>query len=82
HTIMQLYVPDNMRGRVSAVEGIFISSSNELGSFESGFAAKILGLIPSVVFGTSMTFLSVLLANRLSPELKQLDWSNESQQIE
>lgn len=82
HTIMQLYVPDNMRGRVSAVEGIFISSSNELGSFESGFAAKILGLIPSVVFGTSMTFLSVLIANRLSPELKQLDWSNESQQPE
>ena len=77
HTIMQLYVPDSMRGRVSAVEGIFISSSNELGSFESGFAAKILGLIPSVVFGTCMTFLSVGLATKLSPELKTLDWSEE-----
>lgn len=77
HTIMQMYVPDNMRGRVSAVEGIFISSSNELGSFESGFAAKIMGLIPSVIFGTSMTFLSVGLASKLSPELKKLDWSEE-----
>ncbi len=77
HTIMQLYVPDNMRGRVSAVEGIFISSSNELGSFESGFAAKILGLIPSVVFGTCMTFLSVGIATKLSPQLKKLDWSEE-----
>lgn len=74
---MQMYVPDNMRGRVSAVEGIFISSSNELGSFESGFAAKIMGLIPSVIFGTSMTFLSVGLASKLSPELKKLDWSEE-----
>ncbi|HMG16897.1 MAG TPA: MFS transporter [Saprospiraceae bacterium] len=76
HTIMQLYVPDNMRGRVSAVEGIFISSSNELGSFESGFAAKIMGLIPSVVFGTSMTFLSVGITTWFAPDIKGLDWSN------
>lgn len=80
HTIMQLYVPDNMRGRVSAVEGIFISSSNELGSFESGFAAKIMGLIPSVVFGTSMTFLSVGIATWVAPNIKELDWSKSMEE--
>lgn len=82
HTIMQLYVPDNMRGRVSAVEGIFISSSNELGSFESGFAAKLLGLIPSVVFGTCMTFLSVGIATKMAPNLLKLDWSGEMDEME
>lgn len=79
HTIMQLYVPDNMRGRVSAVEGIFISSSNELGSFESGFAAKLMGLIPSVIFGSCMTFLSVGLTTWLAPDMKKLDWTKKTE---
>jgi MFS family permease len=56
-TILQLMTPDEMRGRVSAVNNIFIGSSNEIGEFESGVAAKIMGLIPSVIFGGSMTML-------------------------
>ena len=54
-TILQLATPDSMRGRVSAINGIFIGSSNELGAFESGLAARLLGLVPSVVFGGVMT---------------------------
>lgn len=54
-TIMQLLTPDEMRGRVSAVNSMFISSSNEFGDFESGMAAKYLGTIPAVLFGGCMT---------------------------
>jgi len=50
-TLMQLLVPDNMRGRVSAVNSMFIISSNEIGAFESGVAAKLFGLVPSIIFG-------------------------------
>ncbi len=53
--ILQTFVPDEMRGRVSAVNQIFIGSSNELGAFESGVAAKLMGVVPSVVFGGAMT---------------------------
>ncbi len=58
-TIMQLLTPDKMRGRVSAVNSMFIGSSNEIGAFESGTAAKLLGTVPSVIFGGSMTLLIV-----------------------
>ncbi|MFN5479567.1 MAG: MFS transporter [Chitinophagaceae bacterium] len=54
-TILQLKTPDEMKGRVSALNSIFIISSNELGAFESGFAARIMGVVPSVVFGGLMT---------------------------
>jgi len=54
-TIMQLLTPDEMRGRVSAVNSMFIGSSNEIGEFESGLSAKLLTLVPAVVFGGSMT---------------------------
>jgi len=54
-TILQLMTPDDIRGRVMAVNGIFLASSNELGAFESGLAAKILGTVPSAVFGGVMT---------------------------
>ncbi|GAB3911742.1 MFS transporter [Mucilaginibacter boryungensis] len=54
-TIMQLLTPDEMRGRVSSVNQMFISSSNEFGDFESGMAAKFLGTIPAVLFGGAMT---------------------------
>ncbi|MHB8208246.1 MFS transporter [Mucilaginibacter sp.] len=54
-TIMQLLTPDHMRGRVSAVNSMFIGSSNELGDFESGTAASIMGLIPAVLFGGCVT---------------------------
>ena len=60
-TIMQLLTPDHMRGRVSAINFIFIGSSNEIGAFESGTAASLLGTVPSVVFGGSMTLLIVSL---------------------
>ena len=58
-TIMQLLTPDHMRGRVSAVNQMFIGSSNEIGAFESGTAARLLGTVPSVIFGGSMTMIIV-----------------------
>jgi MFS family permease len=54
-TIMQLLTPDQMRGRVSAVNSMFIGSSNEIGAFESGLTAKLMRTVPAVVFGGSMT---------------------------
>jgi MFS family permease len=60
-TIMQIKTPDNMRGRVLSVNSMFINSSNELGQFESGIAARLLGVVPSVVFGGCMTLLVVVL---------------------
>jgi MFS family permease len=71
-TIIQLYTPDNMRGRVSSVSTMFISSSNEIGAFESGFAAKILGLVPSVIFGGSVALASVAAAAWKIPSLRKL----------
>lgn len=71
-TILQLATPDNMRGRVSAINGLFIGSSNEIGAFESGLAAKLLGLVPSVVFGGCMTLLVVASTAKLAPKLRQL----------
>ncbi len=58
-TIMQMLIPDKMRGRVSAVNSMFINSSNEIGAFESGMAAQYMGTIPSVLFGGGMTLLIV-----------------------
>ena len=60
-TILQILTPEEMRGRVSAVNGIFINSSNEIGAFESGATARLMGTIPSVLFGGSMTLLIVLI---------------------
>lgn len=71
-TILQLTTPDDMRGRVSAINGIFIGSSNELGAFESGVAARLMGLVPSVVFGGVMTLLVVLIIARSVPSLRKL----------
>jgi MFS family permease len=74
--VLQLSTPDHMRGRVAAVNSIFITSSNELGAFESGVAAKILGVIPSVIFGGSMTLLVVFFTWWKSPEIRNLDFSS------
>lgn len=60
-TIMQLLTPENMRGRVSSVNSMFIGSSNELGAFESGLTAKLMGTVPAIVFGGSMTLFIVTL---------------------
>jgi MFS family permease len=59
-TIVQLFVPNEMRGRISSVNSIFINSSNELGQFESGVTASLLGTVPSVIFGGCMTLLVVI----------------------
>lgn len=72
-TILQLVTPDHMRGRVSSINGIFIGSSNELGAFESGVAARLLGLVPSVVFGGCMTLSVVIATAKLAPRLRRLD---------
>ncbi|MBI1820070.1 MAG: MFS transporter [Nitrospirae bacterium] len=72
-TILQLMTPDEMRGRVSAINGIFIGSSNELGAFESGLAARLMGLVPSVIFGGLMTLIVVATTARLAPKLRKLD---------
>lgn len=72
-TILQLATPDHMRGRVASINGLFIGSSNELGAFESGVMAKLLGLIPSVVFGGMMTLGVVAGTAVLAPKLRDLD---------
>jgi MFS family permease len=75
-TIMQLMTPDNMRGRVAAINGIFIGSSNELGAFESGVSARLLGLVPSVIFGGMMTLGVVAATAKLAPKLRKLELSH------
>jgi MFS family permease len=71
-TILQLFTPDEMRGRVASVNSIFIGSSNELGAFESGVAAKIMGLVPSVVFGGFMTLAVVFTTIKINKPLRRL----------
>ena len=71
-TILQLYTPEHMRGRVASVNSIFIGSSNELGAFESGMAAKLMGLVPSVAFGGIMTLIVVAATAKINPVLRKL----------
>jgi MFS family permease len=73
-TITQLKTPDNMRGRVLSVNSMFINSSNELGQFESGLAAHLLGNVPSVVFGGCMTLLVVIVTWLKAPTLRKLEY--------
>jgi MFS family permease len=72
-SIMQLTTPNHMRGRISAINGIFIGSSNELGALESGIAASVMGLVPSIVFGGAATIFIVLITYRLAPRLRKLN---------
>jgi MFS family permease len=74
-TVVQLFTPDEMRGRVAAVNSVFIGSSNEIGAFESGIAAKLLGLVPSLVFNSAMTFLVAGAVAWMAPKLRKLDLS-------
>ena len=76
-TILQIYTPDNMRGRVSSVNSIFVGSSNELGAFESGFTSKIMGVVPAVVFGGIMTIGIVTAMGFSSPRFRNLDIEKE-----
>lgn len=73
-TIMQLKTPDNMRGRVMSVNSMFINSSNELGQFESGVTAKMMGVVPSVIFGGCMTLLVVMVTAIKAPSLRKLEY--------
>ncbi|MEO6844761.1 MAG: MFS transporter [Ginsengibacter sp.] len=73
-TITQLMTPDNMRGRVMSVNSMFVNSSNELGQFESGVAAKLMGTVPSVIFGGSMTLLVVIFTWFKSPTLRKMEY--------
>lgn len=73
-TVMQLKTPDHMRGRVSSVGSMFINSSNELGQFESGVAAKLMGVIPSVIFGGCMTLAVVIVAWFKAPTLRKFEY--------
>jgi MFS family permease len=73
-TLLNLSTPNEMRGRVEAVNLMFIGSSNEIGAFESGVAAKIMRVVPSVVFGGCMTLVSVFTTARLAPVLRTLTY--------
>jgi MFS family permease len=72
-TVMQLLTPEPLLGRVSAVNSIFVGSSNEIGAFESGVAAKLLGTVPSVVCGGLATLGVVAVIARMFPSLRKLD---------
>jgi len=73
-TIVQLKTPDQIRGRVLSVNSIFIMSSNEMGQFESGLAAKLLGVVRSVVFGGTMTLLVALAVGITNPKLRKMQY--------
>ena len=73
-TIVQLFVPDEMRGRVSAVNSIFVNSSNELGQFESGVAASVMGTVPSAIFGGCMTLLVTVVTWIKAPTLRKFEY--------
>lgn len=72
-TIMQLVTPDEMRGRVSSINGIFVSSSNELGAFYDGVMARLMGLVPAMIVGGFVTLGVVATTARLAPRLRRLD---------
>ena len=73
-TIVQLKTPDHIRGRVLSVNSIFIMSSNEMGQFESGLAAKLMGVVRSVIFGGSMTVLIALLIGTTNSKLRKMQY--------
>lgn len=72
-TILQLRTPDAMRGRVASVNSMFVGSSNELGAFESGVTAKLMGTVVAVVFGGTMTLITVVTTGIVSPTFRKLD---------
>jgi MFS family permease len=72
-SLVQIVTPDHMRGRVSAVAGLFISASNELGEFESGTAARFLGPVGSALFGGIGSILVTLIWTKLFPALRKAD---------
>ncbi len=81
-TILPLVTPDEVRGRVNAVEMVFISASNELGAFESGLAAALIGAVPAVVIGGIATICVSLTWTRLFPDLSRVDRLDELRPVE
>tara|TARA_B100001105_G_scaffold39900_1_gene28826 strand:+ start:436 stop:1695 length:1260 start_codon:yes stop_codon:yes gene_type:complete len=76
-TILQLKTPDEVRGRVASVNSIFVGSSNELGAFESGLTAKLMGTVQAVVFGGLMTILTVGFTVIKFPDFRKLDLTKD-----
>jgi len=81
-TILQLRTPDAMRGRVASVNSMFVGSSNELGAFESGVTAKLMGTVTAVVFGGVMTLLTVTTTAIVSPAFRKLDLRKDMREHE
>lgn len=81
-TILQLRTPDAMRGRVASVNSMFVGSSNELGAFESGLTAKLMGTVTAVVFGGTMTILTVIGTGIFFPKLRKLDLRKDLEEHE
>ena len=73
HSLVQIETPDEMRGRVSAVNSLFIGTSNQLGEFESGLTAAWFGVVPAVLIGGVGTIIVVTLWVRLFPQLAGID---------
>ncbi len=76
-TILQIKTPDHMRGRVSSVNSMFVGSSNELGALESGLTAKLMGTATAVVFGGTMTLITVVTTGLVSPTFRKLDLAKD-----
>ena len=76
-TILQLKTPDHMRGRIASVNSMFVGSSNELGAFESGATAKLMGTVTAVIFGGTMTLLTVGITAFISPTFRNLDLTQD-----
>ena len=76
-TILQLKTPDHMRGRVASVNSMFVGSSNELGALESGLTAKLMGTVTAVVFGGTMTLITVVTTGILNSTLRKLDLTED-----
>jgi MFS family permease len=73
HSLVQIETPDEMRGRVSAVNSMFIGTSNQLGEFESGITASLFGVVPAVLIGGICTIIIVIMWMRLFPQLARID---------
>jgi hypothetical protein len=79
HTLIQLATPDNMRGRVGAVNSLFISASNEIGQFRAGIMAGWLGLVPAVIIGGFGALAVVAGCMWLFPALRKVDRFSEAE---
>jgi sugar phosphate permease len=82
HTLVQVLTPDSMRGRVSAVNNVFIGASNELGGFESGLTAQLLGPIASVIVGGIGTIVVVLAVAGIWPQVQRFGSLADAKPIE